>query len=590
VKTEQTEVLIVGGGGAGLTASMLLASYGVETLLVNDRPTTSTLPKAHMLNQRTMEVFDEVGLAAAVYEHGTPAAQMAATGWYSGVVAPHTDHFRLIGKIEAWGAGYEDPEYVAASPRRSANLPQLNLEPLMRERAERMAGADRVRFGHELLSFDQDADGVRALVRDGDGEYAVEARYLIAADAGRTVGPALGVELVGEPPTVQMVTLFISADLSSWAREDDVVSWHLITPEMDSTLESGTLLAAGPERWGGRSEQWYFHLMYPLDDPAAFDDEAVVGRMRTVLGLPEVDIEVHVINRWTIYRSLADRFRVENVFLAGDAAHRNPPMGGLGLNSAIGDVHNLCWKLAAALRGQGGERLLASYEAERRPFCDLVIRRAFENSRRSEGLHEAIGMSPELSREENWRALTGLWEDADAAAEERRRRVRGILQRQSMDFRDLNIEVGLPYGASPALVGGGEPGPEPVDPIRVYQPTTLPGHPLPHAWVEDGRRRASLRDLCAGTWLLVCGEEAGDWRQAGLRLARERGLPLAAIEVGHAAGDWFDVRCAWLRQRQVGPAGCVLARPDRFVAWRSPEGGGDPGATLAGVLDLMLGV
>src|SRR5262245_64122595 len=101
----QTPVLIAGGGGAGLTASMLLSQLGVESLLVSALPTTSTLPKAHVLNQRTMEIFRDLGIADAVYERGTPAAQMAATAWYAGLGGSHPNAGRRIARLEAWGAG-----------------------------------------------------------------------------------------------------------------------------------------------------------------------------------------------------------------------------------------------------------------------------------------------------------------------------------------------------------------------------------------------------------------------------------------------------------------------------------------------------
>jgi 2,4-dichlorophenol 6-monooxygenase len=538
-----------------------------------------------MLNQRTMEVFREIGLADEVYRHGTPAENMRATGWYAGLGPEGSpDRGRTIGRIEAWGAGYEDPDYIAASPCRSANLPQIRLEPLIRAHAER-AAPGRVRFNHELLALEQDEHAVHATIADRDAgtRYTVSADYMIGADGGRTVGPALGVELAGEEPSMQMVTVFMTADLSAWVHDDEVVSYHLVNPDIGSTLENGTLLAAGPRRWGRHSEQWYFHLMYHVGDEAAFDDADVQRRMRTVMGVPELEAEVHVMSRWTIYGSLAERFRVGRVFLAGDAAHRNPPMGGLGLNSAIGDVHNLCWKLVGALRGWADEASLDSYEAERRPLCEAVIARALENSRRGEGLHEALGLSPQRSADENWRELRGLWEDGPEG-ESKRSAVRAILARHSMDYRDLNVEVGLAYGRSPLLISDSSPQPRLVDPVRVYQPTTRPGNPLPHAWVEDGRRRLSLRDLCAGRWLLICGEQAGAWRTAGKALAGELRIPLTAVQVGHTSGDWFDVRCAWIKQREIEPGGCVLARPDRFVAWRTLDGAGEPESVLRDLL------
>ena len=142
---EEVPVLIVGGGGAGLTASMLLARQGVDHLLVSARPTTSDLPKAHVLNQRAMEVLEDVGVAEAIAQRSTPAEQMAATAFYAGFTGPDPDYGRRLARLECWGAGGEDEFWRAASPWRQLNLPQIRLEPLLKARAEELS-PDRIRF------------------------------------------------------------------------------------------------------------------------------------------------------------------------------------------------------------------------------------------------------------------------------------------------------------------------------------------------------------------------------------------------------------------------------------------------------------
>ncbi len=173
----EVPVLIVGGGGAGLTASALLSQLGVESLLVNTLPTTSTLPKAHLLNQRTMEILTDTGAAAEIYRLGTPPEQMSGSAFYAGFAGfPHAG--RLLHKLESWGGADADLDWAAASPCASSNLPQIRLEPVLRARAEELAPG-RVRFHHEVQAIDQDADSVTAVVLDRDlGEtYTVRARY-----------------------------------------------------------------------------------------------------------------------------------------------------------------------------------------------------------------------------------------------------------------------------------------------------------------------------------------------------------------------------------------------------------------------------
>ena len=157
---EAVPVLIVGGGGAGLTASMLLARQGVEHLLVSARASTSDLPKAHVLNQRAMEVLEDVGVAAAIADAARPLSRWPRPRSTRASPGPDPDYGRRLARLECWGAGGEDECWRAASPWRQMNLPQIRLEPLLKARAEELSPG-RIRFGHELIDLEQDADGVR---------------------------------------------------------------------------------------------------------------------------------------------------------------------------------------------------------------------------------------------------------------------------------------------------------------------------------------------------------------------------------------------------------------------------------------------
>ena len=215
---------MVGGGGAGLTASMLLALQGVDHLLVSARPETSDLPKAHVLNQRAMEVLDDVGVAEAIAQRSTPPENMAATAFYAGFAGPDADYGRRLARLECWGAGGEDENWRAASPWRQLNLPQIRLEPLLKARAEELSPG-RIRFGHELIDLEQDEEGVRALIRDNatEREDVVQSDYLVGADGGRRVAGLIGVEYEGLGVVTDTATLHVSADLSRWASDPEVL-------------------------------------------------------------------------------------------------------------------------------------------------------------------------------------------------------------------------------------------------------------------------------------------------------------------------------------------------------------------------------
>jgi 2,4-dichlorophenol 6-monooxygenase len=584
----QVPVLIVGGGGAGLTASMTLSNLGVDSLLVSSLPTTSSLPKAHVLNQRAMEIFTEVGVAPEIYKRSTPAENMRATGWYAGLTGPHDGYGRKLGDLEVWGGGYTDPDYVAASPCRTCNLPQIRLEPVLKEHAEKL-NPGGVRFNHELVDLVQDADGVTATVRDKDSDstYRVRARYLIAADGGRTVGKLVGVEMNGPRDIMKMVSIHMTADLSPWATDDDVLIRWLVNPDFGGSW-SGVLVPMGPDHWGPASEEWVFHMQYATDDPDAMQEEKVIARMRATLGLPDaLKVTIHRISQWVMEGVIADKFRKGRVFFAGDAAHRHPPTGGLGLTSAIADVYNLSWKLAAVLSGRAGDGLLDTYEAERKPVDQNNIDNAIANAMNHFTIDQALNLSPDKTPEENWAELAPLWQELPDSAAKRHALNRAIGS-QTMEFHHHNVEFGYRYDST-AVVHDDSPRYVPLDPVRLYEPSTKPGHPMPHAFVERQGERTALGTLVhGGKFLLLAGEEGHAWVEAAEKLAAENDLPLVAGTVGVLNSDFVDVRCAWLKNRAISATGVVLVRPDRYVAFRSLDAVDDPHAALKDALSQVL--
>ena len=416
-------------------------------------------------------------------------------------------------------------------------------------------------------------------------QYLVSSEYLLAADGGRCCAAKIGVTYEGLGVLTESATLHVSADLSRWATDPDVLIRWIASPQWGALV---VLVPMGPERWGPDSEEWVIHVNYAVGDPRAQSDAQVEADVRGALGLEDVPMTIHKVTRWSVDAVMASAFRVGRVFLLGDAAHRHPPTGGLGLTSAIHDAQNLCWKLAAVLAGTASDELLDTYEPERRSADERNAQRSLENAVNQFAIMGALGLSPEQTPEENWASLRRMWSGRPEDAEHRGAALRAI-RMQSMEFGELNVEFGYAYD-SPAVVPDGSPAPEPVDDIRVYEPSTRPGAPLPHAWIEDddGRRRA-IKDLVTpGRFLLIAGEDGGAWCDAARRLAADAGVPLDAVRIGHVDGDLFDPRSTWLRHRGIGPQGAVLVRPDRFVGWRSLGASEQPLDDLAGALGRIL--
>jgi 2,4-dichlorophenol 6-monooxygenase len=238
--------------------------------------------------------------------------------------------------------------------------------------------------------------------------------------------------------------------------------------------------------------------------------------------------------------------------------------------------------------GHASAELLDTYEPERRSADERNAQRSLENAINHFAIGDLLGVSHEQSQEANWASLRRMWSGRPEDAEHRSQVLRAM-RMQSMEFNELNVEFGYAY-ESAAVVPDGTAAPNAVDQVRVYEPSTRPGSPLPHAWIddEDGGRRP-IKDLVSpGRLLLIAGEDGDAWCEAARELADETGIPLDAVRIGHIDGDLYDPRCTWARLRQIGPEGAILVRPDRFVAWRNAGAPDDAASELADALTQIL--
>jgi 2,4-dichlorophenol 6-monooxygenase len=565
---KKVPVLIVGGGGAGLSASMYLSQMGIETLLVSALPTTSILPKAHELNQRSLEVLHDLGISDEILKLGTPPENMRSTAIYAGF-AGHRSAGKALWKLECWGAAGADPEWLMASPFPHTNLPQIRLEPVMKKRADELSpGA--IQFGHKLIDLVQDSEKVVATIEvaeTGD-TYQVETQYLLAADGGRTINNLVGIQMEGVADAAQEVSVHFSADFSSFRGDDDVLIKWILLPDDPSAL--CILVPMGPNQWGTKSEEWVFHANYEMNDPRVFDDELVINDLRKRLGIGDHPIEVHLVSRWKLGGVLADKFRVGRVFAIGDSAHRHPPTGGLGLNSALHDAQNLAWKLAYVLKGIASPALLDSYHDERRPVDERNVRRAVENSFQWIVTVAELGLGDTgESDEQKWERIERILSEDPKHYDERKKAIT-TMQAHSMEFHEHSVEFGYEHVSSAVISDGSQSNADPD--FHRFTPEARPGHPLPHAWVSDiyGNQFSTVHLIPVDEFVLLTGEEGEKWAEAAERLANE-GFPIRTKSIGHLGGDLFDTRVRWQMLRGHGPSGAVLVRPDRCIAFRAPD-------------------
>jgi 2,4-dichlorophenol 6-monooxygenase len=256
------------------------------------------------------------------------------------------------------------------------------------------------------------------------------------------------------------------------------------------------------------------------------------------------------------------------VAIAGDAAHRHPPANGLGSNTSVQDAFNLAWKLAMVVRRQAAPALLRTYSEERQPVARQVVERAMKSVLDMHPIARALGFREGQDAQEGWASLKTLFSDSDAGRS-RRKALAAAIESQNQQFNCHGVELGQRY-TSAAIVRDGVRFPVPNrDPDLYFQPTTTPGASLPHAWVEREGKLASTLDLVGGgAFTVITGLGGQGWLEAAKQLARQFGVEVRGVLIGHGC-DIVDVYGQWAELREIDENGCLLIRPDRFVAYRA---------------------
>ncbi|RGE18959.1 FAD-dependent monooxygenase [Leucobacter sp. wl10] len=576
---EEIPVLIVGGGPVGLSSAILLAQRGIETLLVERRSFESRFPRAHLLNVRTMEIFDEMGVADDIYALSPADENWRKVAWYTSVAGPSPEHGLKLGEVPAWGGGVDAVRHAQASPRAFANLPQIRLDGLLWAHAEAVAPG-RIRAFHELTGVEQADDAVVATILDrGSGETRrIRARYLVAADGGRVSAELLGVEREGPKAIQDVISCYVSTDLSFWEGGTALLT-HSMQPSGNGR-PVGALQALGPHYYDRRSPEWLVARVRRGGEEVSDDEATQLRGIRRMLGVSEDHpITLQSVSHWQYEGVVADRFRVGRAFLAGDAAHRHPPTGGLGLNGGVQDAHNLAWKLAAVLRGEAPASLLDSYEWERRPVAAHNTAHSLENAGRHGPIGAALGLGPGVGEAEGWKQIEIFASDT-AEGERRRAAVEAAVLENTNDYSQLNVEAGFAYVAGALLP---EEGSEVLSGSPTeFRPSARPGSHLPHLWLQHARGATptapvSTLDLVdpRRLTLLVSEGAAGPWAEAVAGLAGT-GVPVVLRPIDERDSAWRDL-C------EVDAGGAVLVRPDRKVAWRTRRLPGRPRDVLEDV-------
>ncbi len=554
-----TDVLVVGSGPMGATTALALATYGVGAHMVSRPNWLADTPRAHITNQRAMEVYRDLGIEEETHRYATPWESMGDCMFTTSLAGEE------LVRLRSWGTGdARKGDYLQGSPCPLVDLIQPNIEPILFKNAA--ARGATFATNTEYLSHAQDAQGVTVRLRDrlSGREYAMRARYLVGADGARSqIAEDIGLPITGEMGRAGTLYTIFNADLSRYVQHRPSILHWIVSPDASfGEIGMGLLRAIKP--WTQWIAGWGFDLSKGDPDQR---DETVLQKIRVLVGDPDLEIDIVRKSVWYVNQSYATAYSKGRVFCGGDAVHRHPPSSGLGLNTCVQDAFNLAWKLAFVIHGHAAPRLLDTYSDERAPVGKQIVLRANQSRVDYAPLKKVFSVEGAANP-----IAAGIARFKDPGPEGARARQAALdaLELKNREFNAQGVEMNQRYASSAVLPdANAEPEVWARDPELHLQPTTRPGAKIPHAWLIDrhGMRVSTLDVVGKGKFSLVTGLSGQAWRGA----ARALGLPfLRTVVIGEPACQ--DVYCDWQRLREIDEAGALLVRPDGYVAWRHCAG------------------
>ena len=518
------DVVVAGGGPAGLAVALELGRRGIQVLVLEPRTEVSMdRPRAKTTSVRTMEHLRRWGLADRLRAVAPlPVAWSQDAMFATSVLGVEITRFR--------GCLGLTPERVDEYAESGQQVPQPLVEQVLREAVGAYPSVT-LATGWSLVGVEQTDSRVTVAAVGPDGApHDVETAYLLACDGATSVTRhAVGAFFEGTTdarPNFSMV--FRAPDLAALVPHAPAIHYWVLDPLVPGLVGRMDL-----------ADTWWAMAMGVSSEVGSADP---VRLIRALIGEggERIDIEMVSTDPWTARMLNANTYSVGRVFLVGDAAHLNPPWGGHGFNTAIGDAVNLGWKLAAVLRGWGGPDLLASYEVERKPIAQQTIDLASRNmSKLSTNFADPL--------------LSVDGPDGDACRAEV---AASIQASKHAEFHSLGLVLGYHYGRSAITIPDGTP--EPTAETSTYTSSARPGARLPHCWLPDGR---SVYDSLGPelTLLVVAGDvDPSTVIDAATRAA----VPLRVV-------DLVERGCPVVELEDRYRATMLLVRPDQHGAWRT---------------------
>ncbi len=577
-----TDVLIIGTGPAGSAIAALLSTYGIENMVINRYRWLASTPRAHITNQRTMEVLRDLGrdVEDEGYMFATGQDLMGENVFCTSLTGEE------IGRMKSWGKHPKSrAEHQLSSPSHMNDLPQTFMEPLLFKTA--CSRGTQARMSTEYLSHVQDADGVTTTCRDRltNKEITIRSKFLVGADGGNSkVAEHAGLTYEGKMGVGGSMNILFEVDLSRHVAHRPSVLYWVLQPGADvGGIGMGLVRMVRP--WN----EWLIVWGYDINQPAPeVSDDFAIKVVRDLVGDQALTPTIKSVSTWTVNNMYATKTASGRVFCAGDAIHRHPPSNGLGSNTSIQDSFNLAWKLAMVLKGQAGMGLLDSYDAERAPIARQIVTRANKSIEEFGPIFKALGLLDSVDPVKMQQNMDARCDDTDAA-EQQRAAIRKAIASKVYEFDAHGVEMNQRYRSN-AIVTDGQPEPAfEKDAELHFQPTTWPGARLPHAWLfgRNGEKVSTLDLTGHGVFTVLTGIGGDGWVEAARSLGKAFGMRIAVHKIGPRQ-EWQDLVGDWANVCEIRDSGVLLVRPDHHVAWRVEGMVADPQAELRRVLNSIL--
>ena len=561
----KTDVLIVGTGPAGSSTAALLSSYGIDNVLINNYSWLAGTPRAHITNQRTMEVLRDLGkeVEAEAYLHATEQDLMGENIFCTSLAGEE------LGRMKSWGKHPNSrAEHLLSSPSFMNDLPQTFMEPLLYKTA--CSRGTQSRMSTQYLSHIEDEDGVLSTCLDklSNKEIKIRSKYLVGADGGNSkVAENIDLPFEGKMGVGGSMNILFKADLSKYVAHRPSVLYWVLQPGADiGGIGMGLVRMIRP--WN----EWLIVWGYDINQPAPKVDKDFATKVaRDLVGDPELEIDLLSVSTWTVNNMYAKKMSKGRVFCAGDATHRHPPSNGLGSNTSIQDGFNLAWKLAYVIKDKAGAELLDTYSIERSPIAKQIVTRANQSIAEFGPIFEALGLTDTQDPVKMKKNMDERKQNSPKA-EKQRQALREAIAFKKYEFDAHGVEMNHRYKSNSVLTEGDKEPAFKKDKELFYQPTTYPGARIPHAWVYDKTGvKHSILDLCGkGNFSIFTGIGGEEWLKAAKNIETQLGIKIQCNIIGPDQ-DFEDHAGEWSSIREISDSGLILVRPDQHICWRSKD-------------------